>query len=406
MKHSNLFFLVLILIASHGFGQSDFHYRRDIGGVTGQGWYGMSLPSEIFKHLNNDLSDIRLYALDKNDTLELPYLLNIRTDEVTRETLQLPLSNKSYRDGIVFLTFELLPSRKVNYIDLEFNESNYFGFVTIEGSNDKSEWFEIVKDQRIVSIKNGNGDYALSTVTFSLTDYRFLRVAVKADIPLTFRQASFQYNTVKPGVYHDIPLVWKMSPDKKLRRSVVEVKLVDVVPLSSIRVQTDDNGDYYRAVSIESVRDSAKTEKGWVKYYEPVYDGNLTSFKPNDFDFNWRLVKELRIIISDRDNAPLAVRSVSAAGPEVRVISYLKAGDNFMLYGAEGLRSPSYDLAYFENKIPDADGVATLGSPKLIKSDKERTAPLFERTIWLWGIMALMIGVLGFFTLKMMKGKG
>jgi hypothetical protein len=52
------------------------------------------------------------------------------------------------------------------------------------------------------------------------------------------------------------------------------------------------------------------------------------------------------------------------------------------------------------------DRVATLESEVAIRKDREKMAPLFENRIWLWSIMALMIGVLGFFTLRMMKGKG
>src|SRR5687767_14379948 len=102
MKHHDFLFGLLLLMSCHCLGQADFRYKRMISGVEEPAWYKMSLPSEIFKDLNNDLSDFRLYSVTNNDTVELPYLLNLQVDEITRETVHLALFNKSTRDGILY----------------------------------------------------------------------------------------------------------------------------------------------------------------------------------------------------------------------------------------------------------------------------------------------------------------
>jgi hypothetical protein len=405
MKRSDLIFVFLVLVCGHSLAQPQFRYKRSIGGVEKEGWYVLSLPSDIFKDIARDFSDLRLYSTSDHDTLELPYLLQVRHDEVTRDTVQLPLFNKSTRNGVLYLTFELKNSQRVNYIDLQFEELNYFGYATIEGSSDQREWFEIVKDHRIVSVRNGGGDYTLSTVSFPLTDYRYLRVAVRADVPLTFKTTSFQLNKTDKGVYRDIPLTWNMRTDKKTRTSFVDIQLRSYVPISSISVETDSAADYYRSLQIQHLRDSAQTEKGWVKYYGPLYEGHLTSFTLNEFDFKWEMAKEIRLVIRDNDNAALPIRAITAAGPDVQIVSYLKPGQNFMFYGADAMRSPSYDLAWFENKIPTEPMVTEIGPPQQLIADRPRASALFENKVWLWSLMGVMIVGLGFFTIKMMKAR-
>jgi hypothetical protein len=222
---------------------------------------------------------------------------------------------------------------------------------------------------------------------------------------LNFRSASFQYRTTRPGRFDGIPLTWEMQQDKKTKRSIVDITLGGYVPLSSIRVRTDSAALFYRPMQIEYVRDSARTDKGWIKYYETVYDGHLTSYKANDFDFDWKLVRELRLTVLNSDNAPLKIYEITAQGPEIHLVSLLKPGNNFMLYGADDVGIPSYDLVHFQNNIPEIATTAVFGAPEKILFGQPGDEPLFQNKLWLWALMALMILLMGFFTVKMMKQK-
>lgn len=403
MKRCKFILLLLVFITGHGIAQTSFRYKRSIDGVKEAGWYSLVLPPAIFQKLNPGLSDFRLYTMEGTDTVEVPYLVDVRHDEVARKEVQLPVFNKSKKDGELFVSFSLQPSEKVNSLDLAFEEPNYFAFVTLEGSDDKSQWYEIVRDRRIVSIKSEKGDYALSGIVFPLTEYRFLRIRVKGDIPLTFRHASFHYNDYTPGVYQEIPLRWNLHHDKKTRESFVDIRLRDLEPVSSVALKADSTRDYYRRFRLEYLRDSTQTDKGWLKYYSPVHSGYLTSFRPNVFDFDWQTAKELRIVIDNQDNPPLDIKGVTARGPEVHVTAYLKPGSNFMLYGAAAVRAPSYDLAHFQKKISGAPLKGSFSAEEKLIQDRPAAKPLFENKLWLWSIMIVMIGALGFFTLKMMR---
>lgn len=403
MKRLNLTLVALFFVTLSCTAQDAFRFKRKITGVEREGWHSITLPFDIFAHLNPDFSDIRLFRVNLSDSLEIPYSLDVRATAETSTIVTLPVLNQSYLDGALYLMFHLAGGQVVNYIDLDFAERNYFGHVTLQGSDNRMQWFDIIADQRIVSVnKSGGSDYKLSRIDFPRTDYRFLRARVQADVPLTFRSASFRHNEIKAGRLRDVPLMWDSRDEKKSNRTVVDIQLQDFAPVSLIDVKTDSGRDYYRPLRIEFVADSFKTDKGWVKSYETLYEGYLTSFRPNKFTFPWKLAGEMRMIISNFDDQPIGITSVSAAGPTINVVAKLAPGDNVMLYGNDGLRRPSYDLAYFQSSIPDSLASAQLGSAEALMVGR-KSEGLIQSQLWLWTVMALMITGLGFFTIKMMK---
>ena len=405
MKLLNFIFALSFFAGDYTIAQSNFSYKRGVEGIEAEGWYSIPLPPEIFSQLNRDLSDLRLYSVVKDDTVEVPYHLKMHLDEGDPSIVRIPVVNKSRRNGVLYLMFELPLSVKVNYLDLRFAQLNFFGSVNIEGSNDKNQWYEINRNQRIVSIKNEIDSYTLQTINFPVTDYHFLRVSISADVPLSFTEATFHHDGVKKGMFENIPLRWTTRTEKKFKRSVVDINLENVVPVSSLDIKIDSTRDYYRAFSIDYVTDSVKTQKGWIKNYETIYDGYLTSFKSNRFTFSGQLMQYIRLTIDNLDNAPLAIERISAERPLMDMISFLKPGEHILLYGNKKVRKPVYDLAYFENKIPDTLSVAKLRSAVSLETSVSKRKPLFENKLWLWSIMGLMIGGLGFFTIKMMKAK-
>ena len=405
MKSRSFFSSVFILVSVVSVAQTTFRYKRVITHVDRNGWYEVNLPADIFQDLNHDLTDIRLYSVEDGDTLEIPYLLDVQEDVISHQAVALPMFNKSYRDGSLYLTFEQRQDRKVNHLDLKFSEDNYFGWVSLEGSDDRKEWFEIIREQRIVSVHKNNGDYVLSRVNFPVADYRFLRAKIQADVPLTFQNASFHYTNVEKGNFLELPVRWTTRVEKKTKESIIDALLEHSVPVSSVVIKTDTSSDYYRPLRIEYVADSFNTDKGWRKRYETLYEGHLTSFSPNVFKFPWKLARELRLTVTNNDNQPIPVDAVEVAGPRVRIVARLEPHNHLMLYGSDDMRPPKYDLAYFENKIPDSVMTARLQSAELMIPARESTSALFENKLWLWVTMIVMVAGLGVFTVKMMTEK-
>lgn len=405
MKYRSLLLSVLLLATVSGVAQTSFKYKRAIADIAQEGWYAVNLPPEIFSDLNEDLGDMRIFSLGNGDTLEIPYLLDVQVDVVSHKDVLLPMFNKSYRDGLLYLTFEQKPGQKVNRLELKFVEDNYFAWVTLEGSDDGSEWFQITSGQRIVCVENSNGPYRLSELRFPVAAYRYLRAQLRADVPLTFERASFKHTEVEAGNFSEYPVNWSSRVEKRSRQSVVELVLDHEVPVSSVEVMTDTSADYYRPLRIEYPADSFKTDRGWMMRYETLFQGHLTSFRPNKFEFPWKKMRALRLVVANDDNQPIGITGVKVTGPRTRILARLEPGTHFMLYGSSAIRAPHYDLAYFKSKIPDAVLTARLEPAEALTPPPEGATPLFQNEIWLWTIIIVMIAGLGLFTIKMMSEK-
>ena len=70
------------------------------------------------------------------------------------------------------------------------------------------------------------------------------------------------------------------------------------------------------------------------------------------------------------------------------------------------LKLPNYDIIKHTDKIPIELSEITLGvEQKINKTPSKITEPLFKNKIWLWGILTVVIILLGGFSLSMMRKK-
>ena len=103
---------------------------------------------------------------------------------------------------------------------------------------------------------------------------------------------------------------------KKGKRTLIDVDFGKVVLLSQLKLNIEDQLDYYRPVNIEYIADSVKTEKGLIYQYRNLTSGTLTSLEDNAFGFKGKAVRKLRIRIRNQDNAPLKIGGLTARGYE------------------------------------------------------------------------------------------
>jgi len=403
---NNFLILVFVLIASFAYGQSqEFMYKRKLEPVGTEGWYSITLPATIFSKVNHDYSDIRVLSVEA-DTTELPYLIRTMESEYTDEVITLQELNKSKKDGKLFVTFELPKGQSVNYLNLTFEEDNFNGLVTLEGSADQHEWFEIMKDSRILSIRNQQVDFNATTISFPSTNYRFLRASIQTDKPTTFISASFENRLTKEGTFQSVNHQQTVTEHKHEKKTEYTLTLDNYQPVSRIAFNISHAQDYYRSFSIETLTDIVKTDKGLSYYYEPLYSGYLTSLRKNEFEFPTTLTQKLRITIYHADNTPITVSNTALSGPAVNIILPLKPGDTYALfYGNNKLYAPSYDIVHFKDQIPSSFTSLKVLDEETIGEVEKAKSPLIENKVWLWLAMGLAIGLMGYFTLRMMRAK-
>ncbi|MBX2962492.1 MAG: DUF3999 family protein [Cyclobacteriaceae bacterium] len=402
MKCVALYFVLLFSIASTNAQFADFNYRRAIDKVSEEGWHTVELPVDLYQKLNKDFSDIRILSISGSDTTEIPYLIKSKTDKTTTEDFNLPLLNQSRLNGALFFTVQVTAGKILNTVNLNFTEKNFDALVSIEGGEDRKTWFEIASNKRIVSIFQDEIDYSKTTVTFPDSDYPYLRIQVKAGKPLSLTGASFKYRSTTKGE-HLFLTDFKVASKTENKQTEIRIRAPYRTAINTLTIDLTHGNDYYRNCTLAYALDSIKTEKGWIQNYATVARGYLTSIDSNTLHFNTLIAHELKLTIYNQDNPPLTINSVELSGPKTVLVAKLPASPSiFLYYGNARVAAPRYDLVHFEDRIPTSmDKVSLLDEENLESPQQEKA--LFTKKFWLWTILIVVIGVMGYFTLSMLK---
>lgn len=403
MTKNKISLVLMLFLCLKSFSQTeDFQYKRTLENVSDT-WHKIILPEESFDKFNADFSDIRIFG---NNKIETPYILKTSADQILEVAVPFKMINVSNKNADYFYTFELSQNKEINQIKLAFEQENFDWKLDLEASNNQTEWFLIQKDYRILSIKNNQTDYKFTQVDFSDSKYKFYRIKIRAAEQPKLTEAKIWEQKKDEGSFKIATIKsLKKSIDAKKKTSIIEVELLNKVPVSSIKIDIGTAFDYYRPVTVEILRDSVKIEDRWHYNYDILAQGTLSSLEKKGFSVGNSLAKKLRITIENNNNQPLDIKGVEVKNAIYFLIArFTEKGDYSLFYGNKKAGKPSYDIENFQENIPQNPSVISISKEEVNPEFKTETkSPLFENKIWLWVLMGIIIVVLGFFTFKMLK---
>ena len=400
-----VFLFLLAFSYSHGQMQ-EYSNKRELKGINKQ-WHKIVLPNDIFEKVSPDLSDIRIFGITaSNDTIEAPYLLRTMTDKLSSKEAVFKTLNTSHNDKDSFFTFEIPSIETINQIKLEFEQQNFDWQLKLEGSQNQQEWFTIIGDYRILSIKNELTDFQFTKLNFPNSKYRFFRLLIDSKEKPDLESVSITQQTITEGVFRDYPLNKTVTQEnKQTKQTIIDIELQSPVPVSYIKINAINSFDYYRPFTIKYLSDSIKTEQGWKYNYRTLTSGILNSFEKNEFKTNSLTIQKLKIIIHNQDNQPLTLDKIQIKGYVHELVArFTEPAVYFLTYGKNKAVKAHYDIDRFADKIPKTMTVVELGNELTIEKEEVTvTDPLFKNKNWLWTIMTLIILLLGWFTVKMIR---
>lgn len=408
MKQKISILLLLILWSTSGLlAQMDqYNYQRAINGINDQ-WHRIALPTTIYEKVHPNFSDIRIYGITaQKDTIEAPYLLKIAKSTLEKEQQDFKLINTSKNQEGHYFTFELEEDVAINQIALDFLQDNFDWTIKLEGSQNQQKWFTIKEDYRLVAIKNQLTNYLFSTITFPSAKYRYYRLVVQTKAAVTLKKATLNLQeTTIPNYQNYTPTTQNITFDKARKVTTIDIDLPRLLPVSFLKIDVVDDFDYYRPMTIQYLTDSIKTDNGWRYQYQNLQRTVLSSLEKKEFTFKSTLAKKIRINIQNQDNPPLTIEDIGIKGYQHQLIArFTKPADYFLTYGREKAALPRYDLVQFTSKIPENLAIVSLAAEQNIsKATAIKKVPIFENSLWLWGLMIGIILILGWFTLKMLK---
>ncbi|HCT30444.1 MAG TPA: DUF3999 domain-containing protein [Bacteroidales bacterium] len=405
IKHCLTIFFITLCISTQA-QIKGYSYKRELIGVNDT-WHSITIPIDLFSKISPTLSDIRIIGItDKNDTIETPYIIDFSAEKISKKEIVFNQINESKNKQGYYFTFEIPTQKVINQIELELGQQNFDWRVLLEGSNNQQQWFSIIDNYRILSIDNEQTHFQFTKLIIPNSKYRFYRLCIKSNEKPYLSGAKISLDERIDGNLINYKIeTSKIETVKK--ETIIEIGLQSVVPVCFVDIKIKDGFDYYRPVRIEYLADSINTDKGWKYSYYSVESGTVNSFEKNEFRFSSTFAKRFRIIIDNQDNKPLSIDSVLVKGYKYELKArFTESAKYFIIYGNKNAFAPSYDIALFTDKIPATLSALNLGDEQYIgKEERQKSHPLFQNKMWLWGIMLVIIVLLGWFSIRMIKHK-
>lgn len=405
-----IFLSCFLAFSVNGFSQEGYSYKRKIAlKKDAVKWNSIEIPDEMYNRIKPDLSDIRIFKHKGNDTVEVRYTVHKNPDFEFDTKQRLKIINQSVSNNKSYFTVQTA-NQMINQLGLKFQNENFDWKVNLEGSHDQNQWFTVLKDYRILAIRNSEANYRFEDLSFNDSDYKYYRISVDSKEKPIIKSVHSNHSQSKENLKFRAITVDKLTTktDKKNKVTTIEFSLKNPLPVYAVLVNTNKTIDYNRTVTVEYVQDSIKTEKGFMKHYSYFSSGILSSERNSELALSGtdlKFIKDIRITINNKDNQPLEINSVT-----LKTLSFniLFSADNsdwdyYLYYGNKLSSKPSYD-AYYSNNV-EQNTVLLSNEIQIQKTEEIKQKPLFENKLWLWGIMVLIIGILGYFSVKMLSKK-
>ena len=125
----------------------------------------------------------------------------------------------------------------INQIKLEFEQQNFDWQLKLEGSQNQQEWFTIVDDYRILSIKNGLTDFQFTKLNFPNSKYRFFRLLIDSKEKPDLKSVSITQQIITDGVFRNY-LIRKtvIQENRQTKQTIIDIELQSPVPVSYIKI--------------------------------------------------------------------------------------------------------------------------------------------------------------------------
>jgi hypothetical protein len=315
-------------------------------------------------------SDLRLF--DQSGR-EVPYLLvpPPPSQPIWSQGAVLPLATVDRPDGPKTSGFEgdfgaVIP---IDRFEVTGIPAPFLKRAVVEGSGDREHWTMLVAEGTLFDLPNEK----LRKLEFEFRpgEYRYVRVtwddSTTGRVPLPTRVAARRIqNQMSPISLLTTPLVVERRPSEP-RRSRFRVQLPGArLPIAHLQLDVDGTYVMRQATVFEARFDG--------RQLQPVPIGSAVlkrvtkdSLRADELTIPFMppQTAELELVVDDRDNPPLVLKSVTAVFAELPTIYFESDGSPLIArYGDPKLPAPVYDLEAARPTIAvDAAAPATWGAP-------------------------------------------
>lgn len=398
--------IILLLLSNIGFAQN-LKWQTHLNRTDTSGFFKIFLIPEITSKLNYNFADIRIFN-QKNK--EIPYLKSL--DKTIKSTDKYHaykiIENKhKLRKAYTRLLIHNPDKKDITNIVLFVENNDYEIVLKLSGSNDQKSWYIIKDNFSVLPVLSNKETTEVRILDFPLSNYEFYEILV------------YDYNhkaiKIKKAIYYDIksenikyqelkaPYISQDDTIQK-EKSIVKLTFKEPQYIDKLVFDVENNGGFYlRNVTLtKEFTQNEKTIK--TEFYdEAPLNFQLSSTSDNTVYLPSYKAQILKIVIKNKNNEPLKIKSVKAYQLKTFLTVYLKEKQKYTLkFGNPQLETPLYDLKYFADSIPDTIPEINVG--KLINLQKTKTEEerkWYVSPTYLWIIVGAIAAFLLYMSYKM-----
>ncbi|MFK8054532.1 MAG: DUF3999 family protein [Saprospiraceae bacterium] len=404
-----LFVVVTAVVLSHqAFAQfGDCLYQHELDQPT-ELIHEVKLPPSAFAKTDGDRYNFRVYGVAASgDTLEMPWAypwLSQRTSPLALKQLNAGKTAAGYR-----FTYESSSVEPIQSLYLELGNTDFEGLVKLEGADKLGDWQTVLKGYRIIDLSSNGGPYRFTTLKFRSSVYRYYRITIAGVEDVKLEQVEQGGQTVlKIDTLNFLGQLRAVDKESEIpKTSMHEYRLSDEVLIDHLTLSFADTLRYVRQVEIQVLQDSFKRGEEMKFSYKTIARSSVSSLDPGQpIGFEPVVAHQLRVLIRNQDNQPLTLLGMEAGVKEPRVnVRFSGAEKYFLAYGCESLRRPNYDISQELSAMkerPSTLAFAPLNS-FVVQDPIDSVEGMFSNSLWLYGALAIVAGLLGWMAIGMMK---
>lgn len=378
----------------------NFTHEAIIGNIVKDSLYKVPLTPEYKQYMSADMHDVRIHDSKQH---ELPYvvlsepLLKSKSDFVPYNII-----SQNHFSTYSEIVVENTAKDKISNIAFNINNADAFKYCSVEGSNDKQQWYTVSELQEMSLAYNETYTNQYKCIYFPLNDYKYFRLSVDDwnSYPLKINSAGYFKNSVIAGKLNEVPVSKTITEDHKNKKTVIHLIFSANQTVDRIDFKIKEPRLFMRHAIIYVNRELTGKHNKKENYKEALFEFDLASDNALWFDIPSLNEKDFFIEIENKDNPPLEIESISCKQLATYLVGDFKAGEVYTLKcGDNQLKLPEYDLVHFVTQIPQLLPEAKLDVMKEIPKQvsaaiSEREKSFFEKSAFLWtclGIGALVI---------------
>lgn len=388
-------FTAFLFVQPFCYGQSVYKYHAELGKASAAGFYKIVLEPSVVAKCLPGFEDIRVIDGKGN---QVPYILktDYRNYNAT-SFVELPvLSVEKDTINQMHVVIQNKLSRTLRELLLVIRNTDANRTVTISGSDDNRQWFVIKENIQLGNFYTEGKDRFIQSLQFPPSSYNFFKVIINGKdlLPVNIARAGVYEDSSFKGKYQAVPAPTVVQIDSLDKSSYVRLQFKDQYMVDKMELEIVGPRYFKRDLSLDN---------GTYSFLHFTLGPSMATLEPVSVKS-----RKIDLVITNEDNPPLKIVSVKAYQLNRYLLAWLEPAETYQLvFGDSSAAAPRYDLEFFKDSIRNNFTEITVGPIQKNTRPQEATQDESKfRTVMLWVIIAGVLALMLFLTLRMAKEVG